>query len=132
LYRVVFDTNVLLSAFIFGGNPEKLFDLARFGEIRLIVSPEILMEFAYVLKEKFAWAEGDIAEAMQAIGYSSELVRPPETIRAVSDDADNRILECAVEGNADFIVSGDHHLLDLGAYEGIKIASPKGFLRYRV
>jgi len=43
--------------------------------------------------------------------------------------ADNRILECALTGKADFIISGDHHLLDLGEYEDIKIVGPKGFLR---
>jgi len=48
----------------------------------------------------------------------------------VSDDADNRILECALTGKADFIISGNHHLLDLGEYEDIKIVSPKGFLKY--
>ncbi len=88
------------------------------------------MEFAFVLQEKFAWAEDDIAEAIKAIGYSSELVRPTQKLEVVcDDDADNRILECALAGSADFIVSGDHHLLDLSKYEGIKIVRPKGLLR---
>ncbi len=130
MHRVVFDTNVLISAFIFGGNPERLFDLARFGELRLIVSPDILMEFAYVMKEKFAWAEDDIAEAIKAIGYSSELVRTTQKLKLVIDDADNRILECALEGNADFIVSGDHHLLDVGRFQDVRIVRPKAFLRF--
>jgi putative PIN family toxin of toxin-antitoxin system len=130
LHRVVFDTNVLISAFIFGRNPERLFDLARFGELQLIVSPDILMEFASILKEKFAWAEDDIAEAITAIGYSSELVRPAEKLKVVSDDADNRILECAMAGEASFIVSGDHHLLDLEEHEGIRIVRPKAFLKF--
>jgi len=129
LLRVVFDTNVLLSAFIFGGNPERLFDLARFGELRLVVSPDILLEFAFVLREKFAWAEEDITEAIRAIGRASELVRPGETLKIVSDDADNRVLECAVAGKADFIVTGDHHLLDLRSFEGVKIVKPRDFLK---
>jgi len=130
LYRVVFDTNVLLSAIIFGGNPERLFDLARFGEIRLVTSPPILLEFAHILKEKFAWEDEDITQAIEAIGYSSEPVSPAMKLEVVSDDADNRILECALTGKADFIISGNHHLLDLGEYEDIKIVSPKGFLKY--
>lgn len=129
MLRVVFDTNVLLSAFIFGGNPERLFDLARFGELRLVVSPDILLEFAFVLREKFAWAEEDITEAIRAIGRASELVRPGETLKIVSDDADNRVLECAVAGKADFIVTGDHHLLDLRSFEGVKIVKPRDFLK---
>lgn len=130
MYRVVFDNNVLLSAIIFGGNPERLFDLARFGEIRLVTSPPILLEFAHILKEKFAWEDEDITEAIEAIGYSSEPVSPAMKLEVVSDDADNRILECALTGKADFIISGNHHLLDLGEYEDIKIVSPKGFLKY--
>lgn len=130
MHRVVFDTNVLISAFIYGGNPERLFDLARFGELQLIVSPDILLEFAFVLEEKFAWEEDDIAEAIKAIGYSSELVKPTEKLEVVSDDdADNRILECALAGSAGFIVSGDHHLLDLTEYKGVKIVRPKDLLR---
>ncbi len=130
MHRAVFDTNVLLSAFVFGGNPERLFDLARSGELRLIVSPDILLEFAYVLRGKFAWAEEDIAEAIKAIGYASELTRPAETFEVVSDDADNRILECALAGKAEFIVSGDHHLLDLRSFEGIRIVRPRDLLSY--
>lgn len=130
MLRVVFDTNVLLSAFIFGGNPERLFDLARFGELRLVVSPDILLEFALVLREKFAWAEEDITEAIRAIGHASELVRAGETIKAVSDDADNRVIECAVAGKADFIMTGDHHLLDLRTFEDIRIVKPKDFLKH--
>jgi len=130
LLRVVFETNVLISAFIFGGDPERLFDLARYGELRLIVSPDILMEFAHIMQVNFVWPEEDIAEAIRAIGYSSELVRPAERLEIVADDADNRILECALDGKAGFIVSGDHHLLDLRQYKGIKILRPKAFLRY--
>ena len=130
MLRVVFDTNVLLSAFIFGGNPERLFDLARFGELRLVVSPDILLEFAFVLREKFAWAEENITETIWAIGRASELVRPGETLKVVSDDADNRVLECAMAGKADFIVTGDHHLLDLRSFEGIRIVKPKDFFKH--
>jgi len=130
LHRVVFDTNVLISAFIYGGNPERLFDLARYGELQLITSPDILMEFASILKEKFAWVEADIAEAIKAVGYSSELVRPTERLSVVFDDADNRILECALAGKAGFIISGAHHLLELKEYEGIRIVKPMAFLRF--
>lgn len=126
--RVVFDTNVLLSAFIFGGNPAKLFDLARSGDIHLITSTAILKEFAAVLKAKFAWEDDDVAEAIKTVGYSSELVKPMEKIAIISDDADNRILECATAGKADFIVSGDRHLLDCASYKGIRIISAREFL----
>jgi predicted nucleic acid-binding protein len=55
-------------------------------------------------------------------------VHPQERLAIIADDPDNRILECAVAGPADFIISGDHHLLDLENYQGIKIVNPARFL----
>ncbi|MDI6892808.1 MAG: putative toxin-antitoxin system toxin component, PIN family [Actinomycetota bacterium] len=121
MYRVVFDTNILLSAFIFGGNPEKLFQLARSKKIQLLTSSSILTEFATCLKDKFLWADEDIAEAIKTIGYSSELIKPTQKLRVLHDDPDNRVLECAVEGKAHFIVSGDKHLLTLKEFRKIPI-----------
>ncbi|MFZ3063101.1 MAG: putative toxin-antitoxin system toxin component, PIN family [Actinomycetota bacterium] len=121
MYRVVFDTNILLSAFIFGGNPEKLFELARARKIQLLTSPSILVEFATRLKDKFFWDDEDIAEAIKTVGYSSELIKPTQRLKVLGDDPDNRVLECAVEGKADFIVSGDKHLLTLKKFQKIPV-----------
>ncbi|MDI6689685.1 MAG: putative toxin-antitoxin system toxin component, PIN family [Actinomycetota bacterium] len=121
MYRVVFDTNILLSAFIFGGNPEKLFQLTRSKKIQLLTSLSILAEFATCLKDKFLWADEDIAEAIKTIGYSSELIKPTQELRVLHDDPDNRVLECAVEGKAHFIGSGDKHLLALKKFQNIPI-----------
>jgi len=121
VYRVVFDTNILLSAFIFGGNPERLFELARSKKIQLLTSSSILAEFATRLKDKFLWDDVDIAEAIKTIGYSSELIRPTQKLSVLRDDPDNRVLECALEGKTDFIVSGDKHLLTLKEFRKIPI-----------
>lgn len=121
MYRVVFDTNILLSAFIFGGNPERLFELARSKKIQLLTSPSILAEFATRLKDKFLWDDADIAEAIKTIGYSSELIKSTQRLKVLNDDPDNRILECALEAKADFIVSGDKHLFSLKEFRGIPI-----------
>ncbi len=121
MYRVVFDTNILLSAFIFGGNPERLFELARSKKIQLLTSSSILAEFATRLKDKFLWDDVDIAEAIKTIGYSSELIRPTQKLSVLRDDPDNRVLECALEGKTDFIVSGDKHLLTLKEFRKIPI-----------
>ena len=117
MIRALFDTNVFLSAIVFGGNPERVFLLARERRIQLLVSPAILMEMAFILKEKFGW-----------IGRAAELIKPSTTVSVLKDDGDNRILECAVEGHADVIVSGDHHLLDLKEYQGLAILRPTEFL----
>ena len=127
--RAVFDTNIFLSAFTFGGNPGLLFDWARSGKFRLIISPAILCEFASILKNKFSWVDEDIQEALVLIGRSAELVKPERSLTVIRDEADNRILECALEGRADTIVSGDSHLLSLKEFQGIQILSAAAFLR---
>jgi uncharacterized protein len=126
--RAVFDTNVFLSAIVFGGNPERAFLLARERRIRLLVSPAILMEMASILQDKFGWGKRDAADAVKTIGRAAELIKPSATISALKDDGDNRVLECAVEGHADVIVSGDQHLFNLKEYMGIVSLRPAEFL----
>jgi putative PIN family toxin of toxin-antitoxin system len=119
--RVVFDTNIYLSALTFGGKPEVVFEMARAGKIQLVVSPSILAELASILRGKFAWDDEDVREALMVVGRHAELVNPELRLRVLMDDADNRILECAVEGRADWIVLGDHHLLGLREFRGIPV-----------
>ncbi len=126
--RVVFDTNILLSAFLFGGNPRALFEAARAGKIQLITSPPILAEFASILKNKFFWEDKDVREALVSIGRHVELVKPKQKLMVVADDADNRVLECASEGSVDTIISGDCHLLELREFCGIPILRASDFL----
>ena len=126
--RVVFDTNILLSAFLFGGNPEVLFEAVRAGKIELVASPGILTEFASILKNKFSWEDDDIRDAVTVIGRRAELVKPKRILTVLKDDADNRVLECAVEGNAGYIISGDRHLLSMGEFRGIPILRASEFL----
>ena len=126
--RVVFDTNIFLSAFTFGGKPEVLFEMARAGRIQLVVSASILAELASILKSKFAWDDEDIRQALRVIGRQAELVKPGMRLRVLEDDSDNRVLECAVEGHTDWIISGDHHLLSLKKFRGIAIVRVSDFL----
>lgn len=128
MIRVVFDTNILLSAVVFGGNPEKLIRLAWERKIRLLVSPAILLELVMVLRDKFRRDDEEAKKAVQMIGSLAELVKPRHRVRVLDDDPDNRILECAAEGKADWIVSGDSHLLALKEYQGIPILKAVKFL----
>ncbi len=104
-----------------GGKPEQLFEMARSRKIRLLTSPTILAEFASLLKGKFDWEDGEIADAIRTIGYSAELIKPAAKISILGDDADNRVLECAQTGKADYIVSGDRHLLEMKKFKKIPI-----------
>lgn len=126
--RVVFDTNLFLSAFTFGGKPEVVFEIVRAGRIQLIVSTSILAELASILKGKFEWHDEDIRGALMVVGRQADLVKPGMRLRVLEDEADNRVLECALEGHADCIISGDHHLLSLKEFRGIPIVRVSDFL----
>jgi putative PIN family toxin of toxin-antitoxin system len=96
----------------------------------LISSPPIIREVAEVLRDDLQWTETEIVSQLKLIASVAEIVVPKITIDAITaDDDDNRILECAVAGKADLIVSGDHHLRDLGAFQNIGIVRPIDFHR---
>ena len=127
--RVVFDTNVYISAFITpGGRGEDAYLKAVRGELALITSVPILTELARKLREKFHWDDEHIKNACRHIASSAEVVKPKKRISVLSDDPDNRILECAMEAKAAIIVTGDKHLLKLKTYEGIDVVTLSAFL----
>jgi uncharacterized protein len=129
--RVTADTNLYISAFNFGGNPERFLRVAKAGSIQLVTSDAILAEVGEVLRgHKFGWPDADIRKAQQEIAAMSERVQPTETLHIVTaDPANNRILECAAAGNADYIVSGDKHLLRLGQFRNTLIVRVADFLK---
>jgi len=130
MIKVAADTNVYISAILFGGKSEKIRKLAREGEVELLVSETILAEIAGVLKRKFNWSDWQISEVIKDIRASTTLITPTVTLSVIKEDEpDNRVLECATEGKAQYIISGDeHHLQPLKEYQGIKIVSPAQFL----
>lgn len=128
LLRALLDTNIYISA-LFGGPPEEAYRAALRGRFVLLTSPVILAELAATLRAKFAFPESDITSYIKQIGRKAEVVRPAERLVILGDEADNRILECAVAGEADLIVSGDRDLLALKQYQGIGIVRPADFLR---
>jgi len=128
MLRVVIDTNIVISALNFGGNPKAVLELARKNRIHNITSPFIINEVEKVLTQKFGWQMEATREVVRDFQNFSQVVNPPETIAVIGYSPDNRILECAVAGRADYIISGDHHLTDLKAYDQIKIVTPTEFL----
>jgi putative PIN family toxin of toxin-antitoxin system len=128
--RVVLDTNVLISALLFGGNPREILGRAIRGELKLCISESILSELGAVLQRpKFGFPPAIVNQIVTELGAISELVRPSEQIRLIeADEADNHVLECAVEARAEYIVSGDAHLLELKEYRSIQVVSPQKFL----
>ena len=130
--RVVVDTNILISALLFGGPPEQVFIAGLRGEIQLLTSLSLLKEFEKVLKEKFKLNIHLVGEIIEEVMDVAEIIEVSSRIKAISyPDEDNRVLACAVDGKADFIVTGDtKHILPLKEYGGIKILSPSEFLKH--
>ena len=129
-FRVVLDTNVIISAVLFGGMPHKVLELAIRGEMELFLSIPILDEVRDVLmRPKFGLSAEQATRIIDELYAISEVINPAISIKVVNDDPDdNMVLECALEAHAEYIVTGDLHLLELGNYEGIKINTPSAFI----
>lgn len=128
---VVVDTNVLVSALGFRGTPLEALLRMFDGDIQLLASEATLTELDRVLGyDHLPFTEDDRIGYVSILAREAELVVPETEIHAVDRDPDdNRFLECAVAGDARFIVSGDDHLLDLGSVRGIDIVTPAAFLQ---
>jgi len=127
--KVVLDTNIYISAILFGGNPERIRKLSKEKELEILISEAMIAEVAEVLRKKFNWESWQISQIIDEIRETATLIIPNQTISIIKkDEDDNRILECSVEGKAQYIVSGDKHLLSLKEYQSVKILSPAEFL----
>jgi putative PIN family toxin of toxin-antitoxin system len=138
MIRAVLDTNVWVSALLTPGYPPaKILEFSLTGKVRMIISPAIIREIGRVLQypkvkkalEKQQIIPQEVEEVILKL-LRVALITPGEILaEAVSGDpADDMVIACALEGEADFIISGDHHLTDLESYRGIKIVAPATFL----
>jgi uncharacterized protein len=130
LLKVVFDTNIFISAFLTpGGKAEQAYLRAINGDILLFISVPILTETARKLRNKFQWDDEKIEAAVRHISNVATVRKPTKSISILADAPDNRILECALDAGVDFIISGDKHLLKLGSFEGIAVITLAEFLK---
>ena len=130
MLRVVLDTNILISAILFGGKPRQILEKAIRGEIRLCLSEPILEELKGVLqRSKFDYSPEMIQFLLTELTGIADFVNPSETLNVILEDTDdNRILECAVEAKANYIITGDFHLLKLSQYRNIEVVNTVAFL----
>lgn len=135
MIRAVVDANVFVSAIIKPDSiPGTIIDLIGHGLVRLVISQKIIAEIRQVLlypkiKKLHRLTPKLIDQALAKISEAAMVTPGVIQINGVKDDPkDNKYLECAVEGQVDFIISGDHHLTDLKEFEGIKIVEPAIFL----
>jgi putative PIN family toxin of toxin-antitoxin system len=127
--KVVFDTNILVSALVFpGGRGEEA--LRRIVEERdqLLISKPILEELLRVLGSKFSRDPEELAHIAVFLSELAVTAKPRRRLQVVKDEPDNRILECALTGRAEVIVTGDHALLALGEYRGVRIMTLRQYL----
>ena len=126
--KVVLDTNIFISALFWKGAPYNIFQKVINNKIENFISPEILKEIKEKLLNKFSLPEEKLQEFLEIIVFSSKVVYPKNRLDVVKQDSkDNKIIECAVEARASFIISGDKHLLNIKEYNKIKIISPSNF-----
>jgi putative PIN family toxin of toxin-antitoxin system len=122
--RVVFDTNILVSALVFpGSQADEALGRIIDGRDRLLLSKDILDELLGVLARKFSRDREELAKVGVWLDEIAEWVRPTRRITVLAEEADNRILECAIAGTAESVVTGDREMLRLGKYEGIAIVT---------
>ena len=128
--RVVFDTNVLISGYLWKGMARRALEKVRSREWALLISNDAIDELIRVLAyDKFGLKPEEIEPIVRDLTEISEFVEVRTQIQIIEDDpTDNIFLALAIDGGADVIVSGDHHLLDLEEFEGIPITSIRKFL----
>ncbi|GMR03187.1 MAG: putative toxin-antitoxin system toxin component, PIN family [Thermodesulfovibrionia bacterium] len=128
--RVVFDSNIFISALVIPGcKAEKAIARIIEGKDRLVLSKAIIDEILSFLAKKFSRNREAISRVAVYLSDIGEITQPAKKIKILSDDPDNRILECSLSGKTDIIVTGDNEMLKLKEFQSIRIISLKEYLR---
>jgi putative PIN family toxin of toxin-antitoxin system len=129
--HIVLDTNILISGILFGGKPRVILEEIRKGKVSCSLSPAILDELQGVLqRHKFGFSGDAAFQFVEELHAICDVVFPRHRLSVIRDDPDdNKVLECAIEAQANIIVSGDPHLLNLCQFRQVRILSPAHFLR---
>ncbi len=139
MIRVVLDTNVFVSALLTPDSlPARILELILEGNLRLVISPGIIQELISVFRypmtkkslKKHRLTDEEVADAIFKILKIATITPGSEIVQDASPDpADDMVLSCALEGQADFLISGDQDLIKIKSYEGVKIVTPATFLQ---
>ncbi|MFC1682415.1 putative toxin-antitoxin system toxin component, PIN family [Nanoarchaeota archaeon] len=133
--KVTTDTNVLVSGTFWRGDSARIIGLIDRGEIEIVLSEELIEEYEDVINREEIMDKVErknliLNKSVQKIIKNSTIVEPKQKLEIVKEDPDdNMILECALEGNVDYVITNDKHLLKLKEFQGIKIVRPEEFLK---
>jgi predicted nucleic acid-binding protein len=131
MLRVTADPHTYLSALQFDGAARQVLERARAGTLELAISPPILEEVGHLLRDACGWSASAADDAATQMGACTLSVEPTDSIEAVAHDPhDDRVIECAIAARAVAIIAGDRHLLDIGAFRGIRILKPTDFIQW--
>ena len=129
MIRAVLDTNIFISALIFGGLPSRLVELGMERKFQMLTSPTLLDELDEKLRNKFKTTPAQADKIRSELESACEVLSTSDHLRVIQDDPDDdRVLECAIVGRANYLVSGDRHLLKLSQFEGIAILNVREFM----
>ena len=131
--KIVLDTNVWVSALLWGGKPAEIIEAAEKGKLRIFISEEIIVEISQVLAypkiEKIYKTELRRQELIEQVLKIAKFVKATAKVEVVNEHpADNKFLECALAAKANYIVSGDKHLLKVVSYKKIQVSPLSDFL----
>lgn len=127
--KVVLDTNIIISAIGFGGKPRKILNLVLDKRIRAVTSPMLLAEFEDIIFKKFPILVDGFGKINRQLRKNIKLISPEISLHVLKDEPDNRVLETAISGKCNFIVTGDKELLKLYKFQKIRILTADEFLR---
>ena len=126
--KTVFDTNVVIAAFVTDGLCARILRRGRNGEFEFILGIPVLLEFRRILKSKFMFSDEEISFFSSILEEAATVFRPAVSVAGVCRDPDDdAVLACAAESGADYLVTGDKDLLVLGKYGKTKILTPREF-----
>jgi len=129
MVKVLIDTNIIVSALLFGGKPGEILKLVITKRIEAATSPPLLAELLDVLAKKFSFSKKTLKLTERKIKQSFTIVYPTKQINILKDNnPDNRVLEAALEGNCSYIITGDKELLELNTFKRIRIINAHQFL----
>lgn len=129
MIRVVYDTNIVVSGLLNPeGVPALLLNLATEGFVKLVVSEEILKEYEEVLmRPKFGLSQRLVKRFLQRLRSRGKVVKAKTTLRVLKDPDDNKFLECALSGRAQWLATGNIRHFSFREFQGIKVVSPREF-----